>query len=337
MPWPEILRERAQDWIYAELDAAQVGGGLAPADVAPDTAYLSVFLRSARVVDVRKGFKRFYGVVNSVIRLPHQSGHAATFTTVACPAALKDADPARLDQVVQLNHRLLGPVPYVGGDLELEIGLFSIASRDLVAPYLELLATLSSSAGVSYVSQAIPFAGPIVKGINMLAGGDDDTVLEVGLAGRQTPPRQGHFVVIRAPKGEVRVDALRLDPNDFRLLDGGGAPLGEHPYLVLEVRAETERADWFMIPELKSAYDGIQDEYRTGSATATEHAIAAFERIAKTCDDLLFDDGKRLVEKLKEKYLETGPPRPARRGRGTARELPPLESLDLYGSGAQSP
>jgi hypothetical protein len=341
MAWPDILRKRTQDWIYAELAPAQVGDAAESADVVPDGAYLSVFLRSAHVVDVRKGFKRFYGVVNSVMALPHRSGQTATFATVTCPAALKNADPERLDQVIQLDHRLLGPVPYVGGDLELEVGLFSIASRDLVAPYLELLETLAGSAGVSYLSQAVPFAAPIIRGINLLAGADDDTILEIGLAGRQTPPRPGHFVVIRAPKQDLDVDGLRLDPRDHRLLDAGGAPLAGYPYLVLEVRAELTRPDWFMIPELAAAHRSLRDEYRLGRARETEDAIVAFRRLALTCDDLLSEDAGRLVAKLEEQYLEAGPPRPARRARGGARELAPLEALDLYAdesaTGAQSP
>jgi hypothetical protein len=188
--WPEILRKRTEDWIYAELSPDQVPLPARSGEVEPESAYLSMFLRSARIVDVRRGLKRFYAVVHSTIKLPHRTGDAS-FSVVVAPAALRDIDTDRLDRVIQLNQRLLGPVPYVGGDLEIEVGLFSVATSDLVGPYLELLETLSRTAGVAFIGSALPFVGPIVHGINLLAGGGDVTILEFGLSSTQVPRRPG--------------------------------------------------------------------------------------------------------------------------------------------------
>lgn len=328
--WPEILRKRTEDWIYAELAPDQVPPPAHTGDVDPEAAYLSVFLRSARVVDVRRGLKSFYGVVHSTIKLPHRAGDA-TFSVVVAPTALRDIDANRLDRVIQLNQRLLGPVPYVGGDLELEVGLFSVATADLVAPYLELLETLSRTAGVAFISAALPFVGPIVQGINLLAGGGDDTILEIGLSTTHVPPRQGHFVVVRAPKGSLEVADLRVDAADSRLVDGAGRPLGEYPYIVLEIRADPQRDDWRQIPELKAADEAIAREYRAGRREETEEALVAFRRIARTCDDLLLEDGERLAQKMEDKYLEQGPPRPTTRAAIARREFPGMAGLDLYG------
>ena len=69
---------------------------------------------------------------------------------------------------MQLDQRLLGPVPYVGGDIQAEVGLFSVASGDLTGPYLKLLDLLSQAATVSFIGLALPFVEPIKQGINAL-------------------------------------------------------------------------------------------------------------------------------------------------------------------------
>ena len=46
------------------------------------------------------------------------------------------------------DQRLLGPVPSMGGDLELKVGLFAVKSQDMLQPFLEILEDLSKAAGV---------------------------------------------------------------------------------------------------------------------------------------------------------------------------------------------
>ncbi|RZM18123.1 MAG: hypothetical protein EOO88_41565, partial [Pedobacter sp.] len=87
--------------------------------------------------------------VADISTLPDATGECSV--TVTAPTAMRDLDPNRLDRIIQSNYRLMGPVPYVGGDIRVEIGLLSVASADLAAPYLQLLETLSDKAGVSYI------------------------------------------------------------------------------------------------------------------------------------------------------------------------------------------
>ena len=77
---------------------------------------------------------------------------------------------------------MLGPVPYRGGDIGLEVGLFSIKSADLAKPYLSLMEDISNKAGVSMINTALQFAEPLKNGINLLVGGDVDTLLEIGIS-----------------------------------------------------------------------------------------------------------------------------------------------------------
>jgi hypothetical protein len=330
--WTPQWRTAAEDWTFVRLpDDGQSGGAQSPQAEA-ETDYLNVFLKSARVVDARIGFTTFYGAVHSFITLEHRSGGKAQFNVITAPSGLKNLDARGIDRVVQLNQRLLGPVPYAGGDLTMEIGLFSIASSNLAAPYLQLLESLSKTAGVSYISAALPFAGPILEGMRLLTQSDRDAMLEVGIATQQQPPALGHFAIVRAPKGRLEVARLRIDPSDFRLLLNG-EPLRDYPYMVVEITAGPTRSDWFTIPEITAAYRRVQDEYRAGRPNGVADAIAAFRRTAISCNDLQDTDARKLADNVAAKFRDIGPPQESTRGgvsRATDVALPDLKDIGLF-------
>ena len=106
--WEEIFRKKAEDWIFEPLAPAQVPDNLQHAAVQKESSYLSVYLKSARIVNVRQGLSKFYGVVNSFISVPYLSGTNAEFNVITTPAFLKNVDSAHIDRVIQLDQRLLG-------------------------------------------------------------------------------------------------------------------------------------------------------------------------------------------------------------------------------------
>jgi hypothetical protein len=322
--WSPVVRTRAQTWTYLEL-----GSDTPQREILPESAYVSILLRSARIVDVRRGLRRFYGVAHATTRLPSRSGRQAEFSTVVAPPQLRDVEADRPEHFIVLSHRLLGPVPYVGGDLEAEVGLFSVASADLTAPYIGLLEAMSRQAGVAFVSVARPFVAPLVQGINLLSGASAST-LEIGLANRWRPPHTGWIVALRAPREEGPTRPLSVAEDDFVLLDADGKPVLDYSYLVMEVVAERSRDDWFAIPELATAYGTIQSEYRRGPGEDFDAAVAAFRSSAMTCGDLLLDDALALVEQVDARLRQVGPPRPRTRDSNGAPDLPPLSSIPLF-------
>jgi len=328
--WNNVWKTRAEDWVYGWLGPEQVPPNSPSGRIVPDTAYLNVFLKSARVVDVRKGLSNFYGVVHSFIKLAHPSLKTAEFNVVTTPTALKNVDE-RVDRVVQINQRLLGPTPYRGGDLEIEVGLFSVPSSSLAGPYLSLLENLSAAAGVSFISTALPFVSLILEGMKLLAGGQDIR-LEIGLSMTEPEPRQGYCVVVRAPKDALPLTSLYLDPADFRLLDWNGRSIASYPYLVLEVQAQRNRADWFRIPDLAKPYSRIKEFYREGPGRSedTDAALQMFRRVARTCDDLIIEDANKVAKGVASMYEIENANAATRGSEAGPVEFPDLQELNLY-------
>ncbi len=317
-----------QQWTYAPLEADQVPDQLGHNPIQAEQAYISIFLRSMRVVNVRTALKKFYGTVHSYISLPYLSlGSRAQFHVLITPSNLKDVDASHIDRVISVNRRLLGPVPYRGGDVEVELGLFSVESVDLAGPFLSVLEGLSSAAGVSFINVALPFVGPLLQGVNLLAGTQGNTILEIGLASTFDKPTTGYFLIMRAPKGTVNTANLRVQSGGFGLVDATGQPLAQYPYMVISIEASTRREDWFQIPELGTTYNDLKQAIIKGSIQSVKEAQTVFNRTTLTCPDLITDDAQKLVEKVAAdvKRVET-----TLTGAGKV-SFPDLRDIKLYG------
>lgn len=326
--WNQIWTTRAEDWTSGYLEPLQVFDKLGRTTVHANAAYLSVYLRSMRVVNIRTGLKKFYGTVHSFITIPHISGKSAQFHVLTTPASLSNIDAKNVDRIISMNQRLLGPIPYRGGDLEIEVGLFSIESVNLAQPFLTVLESLSQAAGVSYVNAAVPFVGPLLQGIDLLAGTSGGSILEIGLSRKYQNVETGTMVIMRAAKGLIDLSDLRVD-EDYRLIDSYGNAVKDYPYMVLAIDAEKERADWFNIPELAQSYHEIQQALRKGKHQETMEALAVFKRVVYTSPDLLDRHAENLARKVdsevnnKLKFIPTSKSL-------TEMRMPELMTMDIF-------
>ncbi len=179
MSWfADVLRAKTTSWSFSRLETGEPAAQRA---FTPETAYMSVVLRSLRIPYSRRGFSRFYGTVSSRCSLVHRGGARVEFFVVTTPPDIQGVDDANANRLVTVNKRLAGPVPYRGGDVELQLALLSVKASDLAAPYLEVLENFALVAGVSFVGPALKLAGPLRRGLDLLVGADAPAVLELGL------------------------------------------------------------------------------------------------------------------------------------------------------------
>lgn len=329
--WSRARREKAEQW-YAGPVAP---GGVVPPAGPPlvgDQCYVHVFLESLYVSAVRRGLTRFYGTVTSTCSLPHPRGEVAESVVVTTPKGLKDADAAHLDRLIVDRTRLFGPAPYQGGDLEIEVGLFSTPATDLLAPFLSVVEDIAGLASAPFVQAAKPFVAPVKRGLGLLLGDTDGkSELEIGLTTLYAPPKAGWLAVARVPAG---TGVLGYDGGQ-RLLTLDGTTVSE-PHLVLSIATTTEREDWFMVPSLLEAWNDLKREAERQNLAGAKEALAAFRSRATFCPDLVSADAQLLVAKAEAKLKVAFPTAAtaaltaAGTAAGAGPSFPELAALDLY-------
>jgi hypothetical protein len=194
-------REKVKDFLIAPLDERH--GAPPRSFVEQDAQYVTLRIKAARIVDIRRWASKFHGCINSRVQLLHEASGTVEHQTVLAPAEMKELDPADLDRIVAIDKVLLGPFPY-RGQLDLTVALFSVKSADLAAPYLELLTSIADAAGVAFLTAAKPYIEPLRKGADLLFGTSSASQLEIGFERDFTALESGYYFAMRAQKMRSR-------------------------------------------------------------------------------------------------------------------------------------
>src|SRR5207249_8602919 len=93
----------------------------------------------------------------SFVTLSREGDTKAEFAAVSKPDKLAELDSQSLDKVITVSKQMMGAVPWRGGTLGLEVGLFSVKKGNLLSPVLDYVTKVSSTAGASFVGAVKPF------------------------------------------------------------------------------------------------------------------------------------------------------------------------------------
>jgi hypothetical protein len=253
----------------------------------PGEGYLSVRVASLRLPNTRqKVFEKLYGIVHAFADLPSAAGSHIQFAAATMPSKLAGVDPVNLQNVLIINKLVVGPTPWSGGDLNLQIGLFSVVSENLAGPFLDTMTKLSDTVGVAFAVEALTRATGSVK-------------LEIGLDETFSPPTTGNFAIVAEAVAKLAGKTLSLDPADKKLLVNG-VHYTDKPYLIFFIESSQERSDWGEIPELKTAYGAIRDAVVGNDQGKAKSTLEAFERLANFSPDLTANDAARLIRKVRD-------------------------------------
>ncbi|WP_432988578.1 hypothetical protein [Dactylosporangium sp. CA-233914] len=325
--WDRIRRTGSEDWFFTHLPLTPDDPGRAT-PVKADSAYLSAHLVSMHVSDQRAGTRRIHASVTSRVSLQSRTGENVEFVTLVTPEAIRGARPGTLDRIVLMDKRILGPVPYRGGDVELQVGLFAIPTTDLLEPYLGLVEEITKYVGVGYLAVPRMLVATAQAALNTLLGAPDGPSLEIGLVASLSDPVPGYYCVVRASRDDPSLRHLAI-AEDRRLVRPDGSAV-QFPYLVVGVTAATRRDDWAGSPELQGAYEAVREAVKDGDLVRAEQALAMFGRVAVFSPDLLAEDGRRLRDLVRDQ-VHLVFPATATSGGARKGSLPELVDLPLFG------
>jgi len=294
MKWfDDIWKEKAQHYVHGYV-------GQPGPPTSPGESYLTIDVAAIWIPYVRKGLTKFYGAVHGTVDVPSETGDIAKFQLFDVLADAKEMDASHLDRIIQGPFRLLDAVPYRGGGVNLRVGLFSVKGAELTLPYLSLLKNMSATAGIAFISQAMPFVELIRNGVSMIAGGDQ---LEIGRSGLFDPIQVGTYAIVRATGEEVPLKGLRFAENT-RELSSNGKKLEAQPYMVLRIQTSTDRPYFYSIPEVKSAFRQMKEQFQRTPTdfAANNRAFDAFEVNTRLSPDLLAQHATNLVAEVRKRY-----------------------------------
>ena len=222
---------------------------------------------------------------------------------------------------------MMGAIPWRGGPLLLELGLFSIKGGNLLTPVVDFLTEISTVAGVSFAGRVAPFAPLIAKGMDMLAGQTSDVALEVGVDTALTLEKPGTYAIIAAPKNTIMRENLSIDKDRKLLLDG--QPL-KQAYCVFSIRSVDRKADFGEIPDVKESFAKLRAAIRDGKMEPAKEALASFRLIVKTSPDLISKDAERLYQLAKKMMDDAFGEGPVSANEAVVAEPLELADLQLY-------
>lgn len=296
--------DQTEDFVFIDTLELPVEKELETIDrIEADQCYVNLFVDSLRIEKSRAFSTTFHGVAYSFVTMARQGSETSMMAALTKPANLSNLDSGSVGKVITVSQMMMGAVPWRGGTLSLELGLFSVKSGNLLSPVVDFVTRASGLAGIAFVGAVKPFLPLIIEGMDLIAGQTMDTRLVVGVAASMQLRKPVTCAIIAAKRNSIDISKLSLDPVDRKLLLDGD-PL-QAAYCVFSIRATDRKPEFGEIPELKAAFAALRAQIIAGDRDRALEALAVFRRTAIVSPDLIPHDAQRLIM-LAQKQVADG-------------------------------
>ena len=239
---------------------------------------------------------------------PHflQSSGEVELPVIIGPNKLKDVDGAHTDRVISLNQTVFGPVPYLGGSLDLLIALFAAETEDYADQFFALLGSINDVVPRAELSTAIGLLKPVNDGLKSLLDlnkltiqvGVQDTFSNPDLGDVSNPLCSGYRALIAKDASDIKVKDLWLDKDGLHVMHNGkpGELLSGCDYLVFQIE-KLDNRDWLELPSLCTSWKKVEDAVTAsqGKWEIVDQAYSMFKWGLLGCGDLLMQDRIRVL------------------------------------------
>lgn len=299
-----IAGESPTDWFLVD-DLLDPGLDIAGKSMLPDQCYIELYVESLRLAKARRFTTAFNGLVYSFAELSRSGHDRIELASLTKPQNLADIDSKNLDRVITVSKRTMGAMPWRGGPLSLELGLFSVKSGNILGPLVDYVTKVSEKSGISAAVKLDPFLPLITEGLDIIIGQKQDTEIELAINSDINLTESRLCAIVALPKNELNESQLSIDRVDRKLLLNG-KPL-DAGYCVFSIRYSDRNPDWGAIEALKTAYADFNQAILSGKHKDAEEALAGFNRQVVVCPDLIDSDKERLRAKVKQALIDAFP------------------------------
>ena len=220
-------------------------------DFVPDDAYFEIRLAEMHLRDKREywvGYLPFALVVSDFV----YDGASRTVPFFVGNRMLGELErEVGCGRVEYLNTRVAGPIPYMGDDVGLFVGLFRAEVDNLAKGLFDLVDSVVGTFDVGQVSAYLGVANAVTDRLGDLLGIPQ---VQLRLGRREeisaSTFRSGYFAYVNCPDSEL--DRRCLWVRDGRLLHGERKdalrPYTAHDFCLVQIAHGTERRDYRKLP-----------------------------------------------------------------------------------------
>jgi hypothetical protein len=315
----ELVRRDAQH--LARIAIPFENGVPGPVETAPLKAgegYFRLWVAEMYLRSDQQWFRSFYPVVQSLTTFQFGAGaQRLEIPHLAGPGHLKSIDPANLDRVVQIDHPLTSLVPFAGGTVQIEAGLFAMQADDMLQRFLDVVSSFSGLLAVPQLSAAINIAGSVSKGVEQILGiGTNRLMLgyqqTFAGTGGSTQLGPAHIVLLNAQSGSTKPEHYWVRNGNLHYgLDAEQAtPLTGVDYMLLRLETVAQRDDWDGLTSINEPWTkAIESLSQTDASGQPRLADAeTFVRVAAVAalnsPDLTVQDRMRVAKAIRDRYRE---------------------------------
>ncbi|MGE0494262.1 MAG: hypothetical protein AB7S38_33935 [Vulcanimicrobiota bacterium] len=233
--------------------------------------YVKIRARAATLDEDKWYWRRYFASVRSQISILDASdGEWKQVSCLGDPNVFQKEHGEDHQRIMIFNQPLLGPAPYVGGGIRLNLALVKAKLEDdnLTQPFFQVLASVTKIAGVSVPANADEYSETIMSGVESVLQFRDN-VLEVSYSTVLERPQAGHYVIYKANNRAIDNEFINkvttmvrdctwADPTEATTKLISRVPAGfqreDLSMMLVEVTHTTHREDWFSLKELSKPY-----------------------------------------------------------------------------------
>lgn len=240
--------KKGEHLFWERLPAQQIHGGYNEESIENDQAYFVLRVKEMYLQHTSVLWRKYYPMLRGYVKYGSTED-----LSVTGPGQLKELGETNHVRVINLNHRLAGPIPYKGDEVTIIVGLYAVPGQDATKVLINTIGQLAALGGVA-LGQALEVTSIVKSGVEAILG-MGETGLSLGVEDTfytGNPFQSGIYVGISAPATEVKLNELWL--KEGKLVRGGdpivAKPYVDYDYMILEVERRASRNDWPSLPKI---------------------------------------------------------------------------------------
>jgi len=273
--------------------------------ITPNESYFEVRIQDMFLATDRKLYITRYPALQAVV----QSLGEGEQTTAFCLDGPQQLDKLSGDRrrIITRNHRIIGPLPYFGDDVELLLGLLAIEGDNLLETVLNTLSNVSKIIGIGQVTLALHLAEAVKQGFDDLLK-LKDAELCIGVYERLSPRvapssasalQCGYRLVATIASDKLVREQLWV--RDGRLYVGPRMEEARQPedfdYFLFTVDKLSTREDWSSIPSIGPSIKKFNQLLASStSEVEIRNQFELFKGVVLSSSDLVFPDKVKIIQ-----------------------------------------